>query len=80
MLSGYPSGTKMTIDAYRFHRRQKHIHGSIDSNIRDFQNATELLPRLKTRPMITHTFPLDEMPQAFRAARGPDAIKTMIVP
>jgi L-iditol 2-dehydrogenase len=80
MFSGYPYGTQMTIDAYRFHYREKHIHGSIDCNIRDFRNAAELLPRLKTKPLITRTFPLAETPQAFRAARGPDAIKTMIVP
>jgi L-iditol 2-dehydrogenase len=80
MFSGYPHGTKMTFDAYRFHYDEKHIHGSIDCNIRDFHNAAELLPRLKIQPMITHTFPLAETPQAFRAARGTDAIKTMIVP
>jgi L-iditol 2-dehydrogenase len=80
MFSGYPHGTKMTFDAYRFHYTETHIHGSIDCNIRDFRNAAELLPRLNIQPMITHTFPLSETVQAFRAARGDDAIKTMISP
>jgi len=80
MFSGYPHGTQMALDAYRFHYAEKHIHGSIDCNIRDFHNAAELLPRLKIKPMITHTFPLEETPQAFRAARGKDAIKTIIAP
>jgi L-iditol 2-dehydrogenase len=80
MFSGYPYSTTMSIDAYRFHYAEKHIHGSIDCNIRDFHNAAELIPRLQVRPLITHTFPLAETPEAFRAARGKDAIKTMIVP
>jgi L-iditol 2-dehydrogenase len=80
MFSGYPHGTDMRLDAYRFHYAEKHIHSSIDCNIRDFRKAAELLPQLNIRPMITHVFPLAEGPQAFRAARGNDAIKTMIAP
>jgi threonine dehydrogenase-like Zn-dependent dehydrogenase len=80
MFSGYAHGTNMRLDAYRFHYTENHIHGSIDCNIRDFRKAAELLPQLKIQPMITHVFPLAEGPQAFRAARGNDAIKTMIEP
>jgi L-iditol 2-dehydrogenase len=78
LFSGYPYGTTMTLDAYRFHYAEKHIHGSIDCNIRDFQNATELLPRLQMGRLITQTFPLKDTLQAFRAARNPEAVKTMI--
>ncbi|MCX6070331.1 MAG: alcohol dehydrogenase catalytic domain-containing protein [Chloroflexi bacterium] len=78
LFSGYPYGTTMTLDAYRFHYAEKHIHGSIDCNIRDFQNATELLPRLQMGRLITQAFPLKDTLQAFRAARNPEAIKTMI--
>ena len=80
LFSGYPYGTTMSIDAYRFHYAEKHIHGSIDCNIRDFPNAAELLPRLNMGELITQTFPLEDTPQAFRAARAQDAIKTMIEP
>jgi L-iditol 2-dehydrogenase len=80
LFSGYPFGTTMTLDAYRFHYAEKHIHGSIDCNIRDFQNAAELLPRLQMGRLITQTFPLGDTVQAFRAARSPEAIKTMITP
>lgn len=80
MFSGYPYGTKMTIDAYRFHYAERHIHGSIDCNIQDFQNAAALMPRLQMGRLVTHSFPLSQTVLAFRAARNPDAIKTMIVP
>lgn len=80
LFSGYPYGTKMTLDAYKFHYAEKHIHGSIDCNIRDFQNAAELLPRLQLGGLITQTFPLKDIVQAFRAARDPQAVKTMIEP
>lgn len=80
LFSGYPFGTTMSIDAYRFHYAEKHIHGSIDCNIRDFQNAAEILPKLQMGRLITQTFPLKETPQAFRAARSQDAVKTMIEP
>lgn len=80
MFSGYPYGTTMTIDAYRFHYAEKHIHGSIDCTIRDFQNAAELMPRLQMGRLITHSFPLKDAVQAYRAARNPDAIKTLIEP
>jgi L-iditol 2-dehydrogenase len=80
LFSGYPFGTTMSIDAYKFHYAEKHIHGSIDCNIHDFQNAAEIVPRLQMGRLITQTFPLKETPQAFRAARSPEAVKTMIEP
>jgi L-iditol 2-dehydrogenase len=80
LFSGYPHGTKMTLDAYRFHYAEKHIHGSIDCNIQDFQNAAELMPRLQMGRLITQTYPLKDAPKAFRAAREPDAVKTLLAP
>jgi L-iditol 2-dehydrogenase len=80
LFSGYPYGTKLSLDAYRFHYSEKHIHGSIDCNIRDFQNAAELQPKLQMGRLITETFALKDTPQAFRAARSAEAVKTMIEP
>jgi L-iditol 2-dehydrogenase len=80
MFSGYPAGSTMPFDLYKFHYAEKHVHGSIDCTILDFYKAAELLPALQMGKLITHTFPLAETPQAFRAARGADAIKTMIEP
>jgi L-iditol 2-dehydrogenase len=80
MFSGYPAGSTMPFDLYKFHYSEKHVHGSIDCTLRDFYNAMELMPRLQMGKLITHVFPLGETPQAFRAAREVGAVKTMIEP
>lgn len=78
LFSGYPFGPTMSLGAYRLHHAEEHIHGRIDGNIRDFQNAAGILPRLQMGRLITETFPLKDTPRAFRAARSPEAVKTMI--
>ena len=80
LFSGYPSGSTMPFDLYKFHYAEKHVHGSIDCTLQDFQRAAELLPQLQMGRLITHTFPLAEASQAFRAARSEAAVKTMLVP
>ncbi len=79
-FSGYPGGSTMPFDLYKFHYSEKHVHGSIDCTLQDFQQAAELLPQLQLGRLITHTFPLAEASQAFRAARSETAVKTMLVP
>lgn len=78
LFSGYPFGPKMSLGAYRLHYAEEHIHGCIHGNIRDFQNAAGILSRLQAGRLITETFPLKDTPRAFRAARSPEAVKTMI--
>lgn len=80
LFSGYPSGSTMPFDLYKFHYAEKHVHGSIDCTLQDFQKAAELLPRLQMGSLITHTFPLSEAAEAFRSARSEAAVKTMLVP
>ncbi|MCX6072111.1 MAG: DeoR family transcriptional regulator [Chloroflexi bacterium] len=78
LFSGYPFGPKMSLGAYRLRYAEEHIRGRIDGNIRDFQNAVGILPRLHVGRLITETFPLKDTPRAFRAARSSEAAKTMI--
>jgi L-iditol 2-dehydrogenase len=80
LFSGYPHGTQMPLDLYKFHYAEKHIHGSIDATIGDFQRAMRLQSQLDMARLVTGRFPLDETPQAFRAARQPEAVKVVINP
>jgi len=80
LFSGYPHGTNATLDLYRFHYAEKHIHGSIDATIADFQYAMKLQPQLKMARLITDRFPLDETPKAFQAGRDPKRLKVLIEP
>lgn len=78
LFSGYPSGTEMLLNLYKLHYSEKHIHASIDCTLQDFHDAAALLPELQMERLITHRFPLEKTLQAFRAAKGPEAVKTMI--
>lgn len=80
LFSGYPHGTSAPLDLYKFHYAEKHIHGSIDATIVDFQFAMKLQPQLKMARLITDRFPLDETPSAFMAGRDPKRLKVLIEP
>jgi L-iditol 2-dehydrogenase len=80
LFSGYPHGTHMPFDLYKFHYAEKHIHGSIDATVEDFQQAMRLQSQLDMARLVTGRFPLDQTPQAFRAAREPEAVKVVIKP
>jgi L-iditol 2-dehydrogenase len=80
LFSGYPDGTMAALDLYRFHYGEKHIHGSIDATIADFQFAMKLQPQLKMAQLVTDRFPLGETPLAFQAGRDPKRLKVMVEP
>jgi L-iditol 2-dehydrogenase len=80
LFSGYPHGTTAALDLYRFHYAEKHIHGSIDATVADFQFAMKLQPQLNMARLITDRFPLDETPKAFEAGRDPKGMKVLIEP
>lgn len=80
LFSGYPPASTMQLDLYQFHYREKHVHAAIDCTLRDFHDAARLLPQLNMGKLITHCFPLSEAPEAFRAARGSEALKILLEP
>jgi L-iditol 2-dehydrogenase len=80
LFSGYTYGTTMPLDVNALHYRELHIHGSIDCTIRDFRTAAQLLPQLQMEKLITGTFPLENVEEAFRAGKQRDAIKVVIEP
>lgn len=80
MFSGYLKGSAMDMQLNDVHYRELHIHGSIDSTIRDFQNAVHLLPQLKMDRLITACYPLERIVEAFYATRDPNVVKNIIEP
>ena len=80
LFSGYTYGTALPLDVNAVHYRELHIHGSIDCTIRDFRMAAQLLPQLQMEKLITASFPLEQVQEAFHASRNRDAIKVVIEP
>jgi len=80
VFSGYPHGTRMSFNLYKFHYAEKHIHGSIDATIADFHKGMELQRSLQMERLVTHRFPLDETVQAFAVGRDRQRVKILIEP
>jgi L-iditol 2-dehydrogenase len=77
-FSGYPHGTLFSLDLYKFHYAEKHIHGSIDATIADFQHALRLQPQVDMQRLITHRFPLERTVEGFQAGRDERVMKVLI--
>ena len=80
LFSGYPHGSSMSFDLYKFHYSGKHIHSSIDATIADFHQAVKLQCQLNMSRLITHRFPLNKTVEGFETSRYPDAMKVLIKP
>jgi len=80
LFSGYKHGTQLTMDLYKFHYSQKHIHSSIDATIQDFNKAVTLQPFLGLENLVTHQYPLTEARDAFHQARDQQALKVVLTP
>jgi L-iditol 2-dehydrogenase len=78
LFSGYPHGTRLDLDLYKFHYAEKHIHGSIDATIADFHHAVRLLPQVRLPQLISHRFPLENAVEAFQAARTVESMKVVL--
>jgi threonine dehydrogenase-like Zn-dependent dehydrogenase len=62
------------------HYRELHIHGSIDCTVQDFRKAATLLPQLQMDKLVTASFPLEEIAEAFHASKARDAVKVVLEP
>jgi L-iditol 2-dehydrogenase len=80
LFSGYLKGSTIELQLNDVHYRELHVHGSIDSTIRDYQNAVSLLPQLQMGKLVTSAYPLSQTIEAFYATRDPMAVKIMIEP
>jgi len=80
LFSGYTYGTELSLDVNKIHYRELHLHGSIDCTIRDFRQAAQLLPQLQMDSLITASYPLEQVEDAFQATRDLEAVKVIVEP
>ncbi len=66
----YPKGTTITIDPNLFHEKELVLNGTMSQNREDFQQAAEMIARraIDLRPIISATYPMDKMTEAFEAS------------
>jgi L-iditol 2-dehydrogenase len=80
LFSGYPFESSMSLDLYKFHYAEKHIHGSIDATIADFQHAMQLQGQVTMERLITHHFPLEKTVEGFQIGRDHHVMKVLLEP
>lgn len=83
LFAGFPPDTKAAIDPNIIHEREIVVTGGASSRRRDMVRAVELLSsgRLEeVQRLVTTTFPLSKIDEAFEAVRTKRALKVAIQP
>lgn len=80
--SVHPRGTTITIDPNVIHNREVTLGGSYSQERDDFLNSAELIGRREVdlRPLISKTFPLSKLADAFEVAIRKDAYRVLVLP
>lgn len=79
VLGVAPPGASAPIEPYRIFDRELTLTGAFGPEI-GFGRATELLPALDLKPIITHVFALDDVAEAVRVAASGECGKVMLAP
>ena len=80
--SVHPRGTTITVDPNSFHDREVMLSGSIAQDPDDFLAAADIIGRreIDLRPLISMTFPLSRLADAFAAATRKDTYRVLVQP
>lgn len=80
--STHPRGSTITLDPNTFHHREVTVSGSMAQESDDFLAAAELIGKreIDLRPLISATFPLSRLEDAFAAALQKDTYRIMVQP
>ncbi len=80
--SVHPSTATITLPPNTFHHREVTLSGSYSQERDDFIASAELIGRreIDLRPLITKTFPLSRLADAFEVALRKDAYRVLVVP
>lgn len=80
--SVHPRGSKISVDPNTFHHREVTLSGSYSQERDDFLASAELIGRreIDLRPLISKTFPLSRLADAFDVALRKDAYRVLVLP
>ncbi len=82
LFAGTYPPAKVEIDPNVFHYRQIKLTGSFDSVPCQYETALRLIGRglVKTKPLISHTLPLEQLKDAFELMQKREGLKIVINP
>lgn len=82
LFGGCPAGTKVSLDAYRIHYDQVQILSPFHFTPKAVRASYELLAggKIPTKQLISGTFPLTQLSQAFDLLQRGEGIKYAVVP
>ncbi len=80
--SVHPKTARITLDPNIFHNLEVTLSGSLAQNADDFVAAAELIGsrKIDLRPLISATFPLSRLADAFEAALRKDTYRVLVQP
>ena len=80
--SVHPRTATITLPPNTFHHREVTLSGSLAQERDDFLAAAELIGRreIDVRPLISRTFPLSRLADAFEVALQKDAYRVLVLP
>lgn len=80
--SVHPRTSTITLDPNIFHHREVTLSGSLAQNPEDFLDAAELIGarKIDLRPLISKTFPLSRLVDAFETALRKDVYRVLVQP
>lgn len=74
-----PKGSRLPLDLWDVHYREIRIHGAFGRGS-SFRRALALMPKLAVKRLVTATFPLAKVEDAFAHAAAGRGVKTIITP
>lgn len=80
--SFHPKGQKIAVDPDIFHKKEVVLTGTMSQTREDFYGAAELISKrlIDLEPMISATYRLDDIEQAFEAAMSVDTYRVLVKP
>jgi L-iditol 2-dehydrogenase len=82
LFSGLKKEEVLTVDSYSIHYREVALTGSSGYAIEDFDAAFTMIADNSAhyRPLVTHSFPIEQGKQAFELLKAGKAFKIVIIP
>ena len=78
----HPRGVRISVDPNLFHSKEIVLTGTISQDRNDMRQAVQMISdrRVDLRPLISLSFPLDQLESALQAAIRPDTYRVIVTP